>query len=597
MSGQLINQKAIASIAAGIAYHREYLKNNDSIKGMGEYNVQLKSFLNNSGVNLEQSPGKIAYDVYRSLSESNHISANTSIYNDHEELEPLAFEFSPEAFEDPKSNGLGVPLTTEGLYYLTSNTEFLHGHIGEPFRKTDLVKSLERLSENMHNVIVHSMKGYREQSFDMDLIAQSVQSGKANGSQRYNMEGGFRIYSDRFYTEIRDFDNNDHSLVYGDDLLMHMINQIGNSTMEVPKEFDFANKTIPHATSYSTAKYQLQGDIPDFTETDVIRIGHALDKLNISVQGREASQFVGFDGKSYTESEADELKRKVQSMVLSHSRGITDKHRPRTEGFGYQQFVDKELVENTPSKKFYVVVPIGTVSSESITIQSNAVPGNSKDVFVDEMDAKSLALREGMDTVEMIIPPKMEWVHRRKNIVHANVFERDANIVGNELDDFSYHNIPAEQLSKMYIDRLSPNYPSLRKEADLVNDIAERQGGWWAPSKALFTISQSVDMAKLNAPGREVAMLSGLLDNVKQITREVEINDKVSLPINGAYVDFGVVYSPDEKEKVEALIHLDNGMIIDEPWVSELSMKVKNELEKESTTPEELYVPPSLRRS
>jgi hypothetical protein len=597
MSGHLINQKSIASIASGIAYHREYLKNNDSVKGMREYNVQLKGFLNNSDVNLEQSPGKIAYDIYRSLSESNHTTANTSLYDDHEEIAPIEFEFSPEAFEDPKSNGLGVPLTTEGLYYLTSNTEFLHGHIGEAFRKTDLVKSLERLSENMHNVIVHSMKGYRDKSFDIDLVAQSIQSGKSNGSQRYNMEGGFRIYSDRFETNIRDLDNNDHSLVYGDDLLMHMMNQIGNTTMEVPKGLDFANKTIPHATSYSTAKYQLQGDIPDFTEIDVIRIGHALDKLNISVQGRDASQFVGFDGKPYTESDAEELKGKVQSMVLSHARGITDKHRPRTEGYGYQQFVDKELLENTPSKKFYAVVPIGTVSSESITIQGNAVPGNSKDVFVDEMDAKSLALREGMDTVEMIIPPKMEWVHRRKNIVHANVFERDAGIVGSELSDYSNHNIPAEQLSKMYIDKLSTNYPSLRNEADLIGNIAEKQGGWWDPSRALFAVSKSVDMDKLNASGREVAILSGLLDNVKQITREVEVSNTVSLPINGAYVDFGVVYEPDNNERVEALIHLDNGMMIDEPWVSELSMKVKNELEKESTTPEELYVPPSLRRS
>ncbi len=597
MSGQLINQKAIASIAAGIAYHREYLKNNDSLKGMREYNVQLKSFLNNSNVNLEQSPGKIAYDIYRSLSESNHTSANTSIYNDHEEIEPLEFEFSPEAFEDPKSNGLGVPLTTEGLYYLTSNTEYLHGHIGEEFRKTDLVKSLEHLSQNMHNVIVHSMKGYREQSFDIDLISQSVQSGKSNGSQRYNMEGGFRIYSDRFETTIRDLDNNDQRLIYGDDLLMHMMNQIGNSTMEIPKDFDFANKTIPHATSYSTVKHKLQGDIPQFEESDVLRIGHALDKLNISIQGRESSQFIGFDGKPYTESEAADLKSKVQSMVLSHAMGITDKHRPRTEGYGYQQFVDKELIENTPSKKFYAVVPIGTVSSESITIQGDAVPGNSKDIFTDEMNAKSLALREGMDTVEMIIPPKMEWVHRRKNIIHKDVFERDAKIVGAELDDFSYHNLPAEQRAKMYIDKLSANYPALRSEKKLIENIVDKQGSWWSPSIALFSVGESIDMKKLNAPGREVAMLSGLLDNARQITREVEINEKVQLPINGEYVEFGVMYAPDDKEKVEALIHLDNGLMIDEPWVSELSAKVKNELEKESTTPEELYVPPSLRRS
>jgi len=133
------------------------------------------------------------------------------------------------------AEGIGtfdVPMNSEGIYYIMFNLSHLTYHIDEPFDQDPMIESLESFNNKANNMMVHSMKGYKDMSINLDLIAQSIQSASYYGAQRYVMEGGFKKYSDRFEMQVVDYKHGSSRTQYGADVLMHLMYQMGNKQIQ-----------------------------------------------------------------------------------------------------------------------------------------------------------------------------------------------------------------------------------------------------------------------------------------------------------------------------------------------------------------------------
>jgi hypothetical protein len=367
MSTRLINDLVIASLANSLVDYA-------NTEGSPEALNALFPVLGLPDQSRDLSYAKQA--VYLQLAADN-FSTFEAAYPDHKDAEA----FIPTGLDFSQANTLAkltVPDSVQGLGYLHNACIQVEGNTDAPFNQTPLHEILTHYREKLPaRLLAQIADAPGAAAFDQNVswrqAAKDLQSLHHNGQDEYNLQEAMGAFTAQWGgINVGHKGGKQSTEIYGQDVILSMISQVEHPRDDghflVPQAGEKATQACWHdyveRYSVDTGVF-LSSDIPEPDLGTVLRIQNALTQLTAHVAALPPGSVQGLSGALLSPVDEQTFKKRLDTWVDSHSRGISN-HLRLLPGNGL--FADElayEVKAQTPSEKVYLVGAMDVVHFEA----------------------------------------------------------------------------------------------------------------------------------------------------------------------------------------------------------------------------------------